>query len=103
MKTKLLALGLAARFGLARPWPRRRAPAHRLQPIPWPPPPLPICSTDPALRAIFEKHLPEIVANPQIDQGRALTLPEIVQYVPENHDPGEAGGHRYRMKALPPQ
>ena len=37
----------------------------------------------PVLLVIFKKYLPEIVANPQVDQGRDLTLPEIVQYVPD--------------------
>ena len=57
----------------------------------------------PALRAIFEKHLPEIVANPQIDQGRALTLPDIVQYVPEIITPAKLAAIDTELKALPPQ
>lgn len=57
----------------------------------------------PARKAIFEKHLPEIVSNPQIDQGRALTLPEIVQYVPEIVTPAKLEAIDTELKALPPQ
>jgi hypothetical protein len=57
----------------------------------------------PVLRAIFEKHLPEIVANPQIDQGRTLTLPDIVQYVPEIITPAKLAAIDTELKALPPQ
>jgi para-nitrobenzyl esterase len=57
----------------------------------------------PALRAIFEKHLPEIVANPQVDLGRALTLPDIVQYVPEIVTPAKLEAIDTELKALPPQ
>jgi hypothetical protein len=57
----------------------------------------------PALKAIFEKHLPEIVSNPQIDRGRALTLPDIVQYVPEIITPAKLAAIDTELKALPPQ
>src|ERR1700743_1349879 len=34
----------------------------------------------PSAKAVFAKYLPDVVSNPQIDQGRGMTLPEIVQY-----------------------
>ncbi|OJT97053.1 MAG: hypothetical protein BGN82_06415, partial [Alphaproteobacteria bacterium 65-7] len=35
-----------------------------------------------AAKAIFQKHFPEILANPQSAQARDFTLPEIRQFVP---------------------
>jgi para-nitrobenzyl esterase len=57
----------------------------------------------PALKAIFEKHLPTIVSHPQINEGRALTLPDIVQYVPETVTPEKLAAIDTELKALPPQ
>lgn len=52
---------------------------------------------------IFKKYLPEIVANPQVDQGRDLTLPEIVQYVPDIVTPEKLAPIDTELKALPQQ
>jgi hypothetical protein len=100
MKTKLLALGLTALLAL---------PALAQTPAPAPVPAYSVTTTTiadlldrPVLRAIFEKHLPEIVVHPQIDQGRALTLPEIVQYVPEIVTPAKLEAIDTELKALPP-
>ena len=57
----------------------------------------------PSLLVIFKKHLPEIVANPQVDQGRDLTLPEIVQYVPDIVTPEKLAAMDADLKVLPPQ
>ena len=57
----------------------------------------------PALLVIFKKYLPEIVANPQVDQGRDLTLPEIVQYVPDVVTPERLAAIDTELKALPQQ
>jgi len=57
----------------------------------------------PALLVIFKKYLPEIVANPQVDQGRDLTLPEIVQYVPDIVTPEKLAPIDTELKALPQQ
>jgi hypothetical protein len=57
----------------------------------------------PALKAIFQKHLPEVVANPQVEEGRALTLPEIVQYAPDVVTPDKLAAIDTELKALPPQ
>jgi para-nitrobenzyl esterase len=57
----------------------------------------------PALRIIFAKHLPEIVANPQVELGRPLTLPEIVQYAPEIVTPDKLAAIDAELKALPAQ
>jgi len=57
----------------------------------------------PALKAIFVKYLPDIANNPQIDQGRALTLQDIVQYVPDQVTPEKLAAIDAELKALPPQ
>jgi para-nitrobenzyl esterase len=57
----------------------------------------------PALKAIFVKYLPDIASNDQIDQGRALTLPDIVQYVPDQVTPEKLAAIDAELKALPPQ
>jgi hypothetical protein len=57
----------------------------------------------PALLVIFKKYLPEIVSNPQVDQGRDLTLPEIVQYVPDIVTPEKLAAIDTELKALPQQ
>jgi hypothetical protein len=57
----------------------------------------------PALLVIFKKYLPEIVANPQVEQGRDLTLPEIVQYEPAIVTPEKLAAMDTDLKALPQQ
>jgi len=57
----------------------------------------------PALKAIFVKYLPDIANNPQIDMGRDLTLPDIVQYVPDQVTPDKLAAIDMELKALPPQ
>ena len=57
----------------------------------------------PALLVIFKKYLPEIVSNPQVNQGRDLTLPEIVQYVPDIVTPEKLAAIDTELKALPQQ
>ena len=57
---------------------------------------------NPAAKAVFAKYLPDVVSNPQIDQGRDLTLPEIVQYVPDL-TPEKLAAIDADLKALPPQ
>ena len=56
----------------------------------------------PAAKAVFAKYLPDVVSNPQIDQGRGMTLPEIVQYVP-NLTPEVLSQMDADLKALPPE
>ena len=57
---------------------------------------------DPGAKAVFAKYLPDVVANPQIDQGRGMTLPEIVQYVPDL-TPDKLAAIDADLKALPAQ
>ena len=57
---------------------------------------------NPAAKAVFQKHLPDVVANPQIDMGRAMHLPDIVQYEPAI-TPDKLAAIDADLKALPPQ
>jgi para-nitrobenzyl esterase len=41
---------------------------------------------NPQAHAILAKYLPDVVGSPQIDQGRALTLHSLQQYVPNLTD-----------------
>lgn len=34
-------------------------------------------------KAVFAKAMPELVVNPRLEEGYSMTLPDIVQYVPE--------------------
>ncbi len=57
----------------------------------------------PALKAIFVKYLPDIANNERINEGRALTLQDIVQYVPDQLTPDKLAAIDMELKALPPQ
>jgi len=57
---------------------------------------------NPAAKAVFVKYLPAVASDPQIDQGRGMTLPEIVQYVPDL-TPDKLAAIDADLKALPPQ
>ena len=55
---------------------------------------------NPGAHAVFAKYLPDVVSNPQLDQGRGMTLPEIVQYVPDL-TPDKLAAIDADLKALP--
>lgn len=38
---------------------------------------------NPEAKAVFAKAMPELAANPDLQQGYAMTLPDIVQFVPD--------------------
>jgi hypothetical protein len=57
----------------------------------------------PALKAIFVKYLPDLANNERINEGRTLTLPDLVQYVPEQVTPDKLATIDAELKALPPQ
>lgn len=38
---------------------------------------------NPATKAVLQKHVPDMVANPQIDQARGMTLKAVQQYAPD--------------------
>ena len=103
MKTKLLALGLTVFLAMpalaqAPETPAAPAPAHAVATTT-----IADLLDRPALRAVFEKHLPTIASHPQINEGRALTLPDIVQYVPDTVTPDKLAAIDAELKALPAQ
>jgi len=57
----------------------------------------------PALKAIFVKYLPDIANNERINEGRGLTLQDLVQYVPDQVTPDKLAAIDMELKALPPQ
>jgi hypothetical protein len=100
MKTGLLALALTALLAgpvLAQA-PAAPAPAYSVATTT-----IADLLDKPALKAIFEKHLPTIANHEQINEGRALTLPDIVQYVPDTVTPDKLAAIDTELKALPPQ
>ncbi len=108
MKNLLVALALIAAtpaFAQAPAAPAQTAPAQTAPATPYSVETTKIGTLldTPALLVIFKKYLPEIVANPQVDQGRDLTLPEIVQYVPDIVTPEKLAAIDTELKALPQQ
>ncbi len=56
---------------------------------------------NPQTKAIFEKYFPEVVNHPQIDQGLDLTLPDVVQYLPDVVTPEKLAAMDSELKAIP--
>ena len=55
----------------------------------------------PAAKAIFLLHFPEVVNHPQFNEGLDLTLPEVVQYLPDVVTPEKLASMDAELKALP--
>lgn len=58
-------------------------------------------AADPAAKAIFLKHFPEVVNHPQFNEGLDLTLPEVVQYLPDIVTPEKLAAMDAELKVLP--
>jgi hypothetical protein len=56
---------------------------------------------NPATKAIFLKYFPEVVNHPQFNEGVGLTLPEVVQYLPDVVTPEKLAAMDAELKALP--
>jgi len=56
---------------------------------------------DPQTKAIFEKYFPEMVHHPQINEGLDLTLPDVVQYLPDGVTPEKLAAMDTELKAIP--
>ena len=56
---------------------------------------------DPQTKAIFEKYFPEVVHHPQINEGLDLTLPDVVQYLPDVVTPEKLAAMDTELKAIP--
>ena len=56
---------------------------------------------NPQTKAIFEKYFPEVANHPQINEGLDLTLPDVVQYLPDVVTPEKLAAMDTELKALP--
>lgn len=56
---------------------------------------------NPATKALFEKYFPEVVHHPQINEGLDLTLPDVVQYLPDVVTPEKLAAMDTELKAIP--
>ena len=56
---------------------------------------------NPATKTIFEKDFPEVAHHPQLSEGLGLTLPEVVQYLPDVVTPEKLAAMDAELKALP--
>jgi hypothetical protein len=58
-------------------------------------------AANPATKAIFLKYFPEVVNHPQFNEGLDLTLPDVVQYLPDVVTPEKLAAMDAELKALP--
>jgi hypothetical protein len=56
---------------------------------------------NPVTKAIFERYFPEVVHHPQINEGLDLTLPDVVQYLPDVVTPEKLAAMDQELKAIP--
>ena len=56
---------------------------------------------NPQTRAIFEKYFPEVLHHPQFNEGLNLTMPDVVQYLPDVVTPEKLAAMDAELKAIP--
>lgn len=56
---------------------------------------------NPATKALFEKYFPEVAHHPQINEGLDLTMPDVVQYLPDVVTPEKLAAMDTELKAIP--
>lgn len=56
---------------------------------------------NPVTKAIFERYFPEVLHHPQFSQGLGLTLPDVVQYLPDVVTPPKLAAMDAELKAIP--
>ena len=56
---------------------------------------------NPQTKAIFEKYFPEVLHHPQFNEGLGLTLPEVVQYLPDVVTPEKLAAMDAELKTIP--
>lgn len=56
---------------------------------------------NPQTKALFEKYFPEVVHHPQINEGLDLTLPDVVQYLPDVVTPEKLAAMDAELKTTP--
>ena len=55
---------------------------------------------NPATRPIFEKYFPKVLHHPQFEEGRDLTIPDTVQYLPDVVTPAKMAAMDAELKTL---
>jgi para-nitrobenzyl esterase len=56
---------------------------------------------NPQTKALLEKHFPEVAHHPQLNEGLGLTLPDVVQYLPDVVTPPKLAAMDAELKAIP--
>jgi hypothetical protein len=56
---------------------------------------------NPQTKIILEKYFPEVVHHPQLNEGLDLTLPDVVQYLPDVVTPEKLAAMDAELKAVP--
>ena len=56
---------------------------------------------NPTTKALLEKHFPEVAHHPQLNEGLGLTLPDVVQYLPDVVTPPKLAAMDEELKAIP--
>lgn len=56
---------------------------------------------NPQTKVLFEKYFPEVVHHPQINEGLDLTLPDVVQYLPDVVTPEKLAAMDAELKTTP--
>jgi para-nitrobenzyl esterase len=56
---------------------------------------------NPQTKALFEKYFPEVAHHPQINEGLDLTLPDVVQYLPDVVTPEKLAAMDADLKIIP--
>ena len=56
---------------------------------------------NPATKLLFEKYFPEVAHHERISEGLDLTLPDVVQYLPDVVTPEKLAAMDAELKAIP--
>jgi len=56
---------------------------------------------NPQTKVILEKYFPEVVHHPQLNEGLDLTLPDVVQYLPDVVTPEKLAAMDSELKTIP--
>ena len=95
MKRLLLAIALFAATSALAQAPAATAPKYSIQTST-----LGQLLDNPVTKAIFEKDFPEVAHHPQISEGLGLTLPEVVQYLPDVVTPEKLAAMDAELKTV---
>ena len=56
---------------------------------------------NPATKALLVKYFPEVANHPQLNEGLGLTLPDVVQYLPDVVTPEKLAAMDAELKMIP--